>query len=296
MFARQRELLALLDANGCTLGNLDYQKLLFLYCQELREQAPYEFVPYKFGAFSFTCYADRRKLVQRGLLGEDENRWRLTAAGRRAVTGDRSRHQAAFAQRYRNLRGNALVAETYRRFPYYAIRSEIAARVLAGDEDALRRVEEARPRPRAQMPLTTIGYEGLTLESYLNKLLGAGVTVLCDVRRNAISRKYGFSKSALSRSCEGVGVRYEHLRELGIVSGKRRILETQADYDALFAEYRRDSLPKQSAAIGQIRDWIEAGERVALTCYERLPQQCHRSCVAQAVTMTLGHSSRADHL
>jgi hypothetical protein len=116
LFARHRELLALLDAHGGTLGNLDYQKLLFLYCQELGEQAPYEFVPYKFGAFSFTCYADRRKLVERGLLGEDENHWRLTAAGRKTVTGDRSRHQAAFAQRYRDLRGNALVTETYRRF------------------------------------------------------------------------------------------------------------------------------------------------------------------------------------
>jgi uncharacterized protein (DUF488 family) len=172
----------------------------------------------------------------------------------------------------------------------------MAERVLAGDEDALQRVGDARPRTRARTPLATIGYEGLTLESYLNKLLRAGVTVLCDVRRNAISRKYGFSKSTLSMGCEGVGIRYEHLRELGIVSDKRRNLETQADYDALFAEYERESLPKQGAAIGQIHCLIESGERVALTCYERLPQQCHRRCVAEAVAKAHGSRLKAQHL
>lgn len=296
LFERQRELLRLLDELGGRVGNLDFQKLLFLYCQETGETAPYEFVPYRYGAFSFTCYADRRKLVERGLLGDDENHWRLTADGQRAVAGAEHERQAAFAHRYRDMRGNALVAETYRRFPYYAGRSEIAHRVLAGDANALRRVEETRPNPRGQERLTTIGYEGLTLERYLNKLLGAGVTVLCDVRKNPISRKYGFSKSTLGKGCEGVGIRYEHLRELGIDSDRRRHLETQADYDALFEEYRRTSLPSQWAAIGQIRGWIEAGEYVALTCYERLPEQCHRSCVAEAVAEKLGGGSGAQHL
>ena len=124
---------------------------------------------------------------------------------------------------------------------------------------------------------------GPQLESYLNRLLRAGVTLLCDVRRNPLSRKYGFSKGTLSKACEGVGIRYEHLPELGIASEERRELETQADYDALFAEYERESLPKQTAALAKIRGWVEAGERVALTCFERLPHQCHRHCVAEAL-------------
>ena len=51
--------------------------------------------------------------------------------------------------------------------------------------------------------------------SYLNLLLTNSVTLLCDVRRNALSRRYGFSKSTRSKACEGVGIRYEHLPELG---------------------------------------------------------------------------------
>jgi uncharacterized protein (DUF488 family) len=122
------------------------------------------------------------------------------------------------------------------------------------------------------------------------------VTLLCDVRRNPLSRKYGFSKSTLSKACEGVGIRYEHLPELGIDSEERRNLNTQADYDALFAEYERKSLPRQTQALATIREWVQGGERVALTCFERLPHQCHRHCVAKALAQLTGKDLVAVHL
>lgn len=295
LFARQRQLLLLLDAVGGAAGKLDFQKLLFLYCQEPTSGRPYEFVPYRFGAFSFTSYADRRKLIERGLLVDDEQQWQLTDQGRRAVGSTPDMHLAAFARRHRSLRGDALVAETYRRFPFFAIRSEVADRVLRGDGDALARIEAARCTESAPGVLT-IGYEGHTLESYLNLLLRSGVSLLCDVRRNPISRKYGFSKATLSHGCEGVGIRYEHLPELGIASEQRQGLESQADYDALFVEYERRSLPKQTKALAKIAEWVRAGERVALTCYEHLPQQCHRHCVAEALEQRLGRDGAAKHL
>src|SRR5450755_4588902 len=145
LFERQRQLLALVDALGNSIGIVDFQKLLFLYCQEPSSGQPYDFVPYKFGAFSFTSHADRRKLVERGYLVDDEGEWRLTDSGRKAIGGTQDFQLAAFARRWRGARGDALVAETYRRFPYYATRSEIAERVLKGDATALGRIETARP-------------------------------------------------------------------------------------------------------------------------------------------------------
>jgi uncharacterized protein (DUF488 family) len=200
-----------------------------------------------------------------------------------------------FARRHAGLRGDALVAKAYRCHPYYAIRSEVARRVLVGDTRALKAITAARPA--ATRPgLCTIGYEGRTLEGYLNQLIQNGVTLLCDVRRNPLSRKYGFSKATLSNACEGVGIRYEHLPELGIASEDRRNLETQADYDALFAMYERDILPHQTPALTTIRHWIEDGGRVALTCYERLPRQCHRHCVADALANQFGPVCAPQHL
>ncbi len=298
LFDRQKCLLALLGALGGRVGNLDFQKLLFLYCTEdSQPPAPYDFVPYRFGAFSFTSYADRRKLIERGMLVDDEHAWHLTPTGQTVLDALPlpTAPFAAFVRKHGGLRGDALVAETYRRHPYYATRSEIAERVLRGDVSALQRIEDARnTTPHAQ--LATIGYEGRTLERYLNALLAAGVTLLCDVRRNPLSRKYGFSKGTLSKGCEGVGLRYEHLPTLGIASDERQNLKTQADYDTLFARYERDSLPLQTAALDRIVGWIGEGERVALTCYEELPQQCHRHCVAEALERRLGAGVHALHL
>lgn len=296
LFDRQKRLLALLDAHNGEAGNLDFQKLLFLYCQEVEEN-PYEFVPYKYGGFSFTSYADKRRLIEQGLLADEERIWKLTEAGKSSATVAPSIRMKMdqFAKRHNSLRGDALVAEAYRRYPYYAIHSEIAKRVLAGDAAALQKIKAARPVANSQ-GLFTIGYEGRSLEAYLNLLLTNGVTVLCDVRRNPLSRKYGFSKGTLSKSCEGVGIRYEHLPELGIASEKRQSLDTQADYDQLFLNYERHSLPRQDDALTKIQQWIAAGDRVALTCYENLPEQCHRHCVAEALEQKAGEKCTARHL
>lgn len=297
LFERQRLLLTLLDALGEPIDHMDFQKLLFLYTKECEEKPSYEFVPYRFGGFSFTSYADKRRLVESGFLEEDEQQWRITKAGRQAA---RRRPVAPlpvarFCQQHTQLRGNALIADIYRRYPYYAIRSEIVEKVLP-DEESRKCVAEAsvaQPGPA----LLTIGYEGKCLEHYLNQLLRAGVTLLCDVRRNPLSRKYGFSKATLSKACEGVGIRYEHVPELGIASDQRRSLETQEDYDALFMVYERDYLPQQKTALERIRHWLTGEkQRVALTCFEEMPHQCHRHCVSKVLERSGGRRLMAIHL
>ncbi len=289
-------LIALLAALGGRVGRIDFQKLLFLYCQEYDGDGPYQFVPYQYGAFSFNTYADCRKLIDRGFLLEDgDSGWRLTTFGKKAAANRQDDGVAAFAQRNRRLRGNALIRQTYERFPYYAIRSEIAGSVLAGNLRAVRRIEQARPSPRSAT-LLTIGYQGRSLETYLNLLIGAGATVLCDVRRNAISRVYGFSKSTLSTACKGVGIRYEHLPVLGISSDRRRGLKTSADYLRLLAEYENVDLPQRYEELANIKGWIRSGETVALTCFEREPEHCHRGRLAATIEQTSKPQNSTEHL
>ncbi|MBK8583322.1 MAG: DUF488 domain-containing protein [Flavobacteriales bacterium] len=64
----------------------------------------------------------------------------------------------------------------------------------------------------------------MDIDAFLNKLMGAGVTLLCDVRRNAQSMKYGYSKKQLDRYCQSAGIRYLH-RHVGIASEKRAGVE-----------------------------------------------------------------------
>lgn len=297
LFERQKRLLALVDAAGDNVSKLDFQKLLFLYCSQVEDKPSYEFIPYRFGAFSFTSHDDRRRLVQKGLLENDERLWKLTAGGRKAavIAPAIRMRMDRFAQRHAGLRGDELVAETYKSDPYYAINSEIAERVLAGDAAALKGIEQARPA-KQNPRLLTIGYEGRTLEAYVNRLLHAGVTLLCDVRRNAFSRKYGFSKRTLATVCNHVRIRYEHLPGLGIDSEERRVLQSPSDYKALFASYVQHMLPNMTSALEQIRGWVNEGERVALTCFELVPYLCHRHCVADELVRRWGKELAAEHL
>jgi hypothetical protein len=283
--SRQAQLLELIAELGGSIGNLDLQKLLFLYCQQPDVGPIYEFVPYRYGAFSFTSYADRRKLLEHGLLEDDEKRWTLTEDGWSATVGGRNLFALAFVRNH-GLRGDALIAATYRAFPYYATRSEIAEDLLSGENAAIQRITTARPAKHGS-GLATIGYEGRSLEGYLNTLIKAGVDLLCDVRKNPISRKYGFSKTTLGNACEKVGIQYEHLPELGVPSSQRRELQTQEDYDSLFEWYEDVVLSKQQSALTSIETWVVSGRYVALTCYENCPERCHRGRVAGALSTQL---------
>ena len=73
LFDRQRVLLELLDALNEPVGSTDFQKLLFLYTREGEPTPSYEFVPYRFGCFSFTSYADKRRLVEQELIENERN-------------------------------------------------------------------------------------------------------------------------------------------------------------------------------------------------------------------------------
>ena len=273
------------------MQNTDFQKLLFLYCQEAENSKLYQFVPYRYGAFSFTSYADRRRLVEKGFLwvephNKDQDKWHLTRKGRYACRGIEDESLKAFAYRYRNLRGDELIAETYRHFPYYATRSEIVERVLRGDAATQHEIEEAQSHLdsiKTDSKLLTIGYEGRALEGFLNQLLQSKVDILCDVRKNAISRKYGFSKKTLCYACQQLGIRYEHKSELGIASALRRDLKAQADYDNLFIQYKKFISLQKDNILEEIHTWLQEGQTVALTCFERKARQCHRHCVAEII-------------
>jgi uncharacterized protein (DUF488 family) len=122
---------------------------------------------------------------------------------------------------------------------------------------------------------------------YVNRLQEAGITLLCDVRRNPLSRKRGFSKKTLAGECEKAGIAYEHLPELGIASAERKNIRTPADRVALFQQYKRETLPNAAAALSRIQAWLaDADQRVALTCFEADPAECHRHCVAEVLQKT----------
>lgn len=105
--------------------------------------------------------------------------------------------------------------------------------------------------------------------------------MLCDVRKNAYSQKFGFSKSQLAKACDGAGIRYEHIPNLGIVSEKRQDLKSQSDYNTLFDDYESTTLVGARNELNHLFMLLQNEKRIALTCFEHDPLQCHRSRIAK---------------
>jgi len=126
----------------------------------------------------------------------------------------------------------------------------------------------------------TIGYEGVDLGDFVATLQKAKVDVLLDVRELPISRRRGFSKTALREALQASGLDYRHERQLGSPKDLRHRLREDKDYPRFFRAFDRH-LAKQTTLLEQLTEELEGG--VALMCYERNYQLCHRSAVAQAL-------------
>lgn len=128
----------------------------------------------------------------------------------------------------------------------------------------------------------TVGYEGKDIDSFLTNILKKGIENIIDVRCNAVSRKFGFSKKQLSLACNKLKIHYIHIPALGIPSESRQSLKTQKDYDKLFISYTENILPNHIKEQNEVLA-IMNEKPSALMCYEENPMQCHRTYLAKSI-------------
>ncbi|MBD3374770.1 DUF488 family protein [candidate division KSB1 bacterium] len=282
MVYRQNILLAILEVFDQELSATFFQKILFLF-SENQINRNFDFVPYKFGCFSFQAMADKSKLIRDGYL-ENTKGWKKANSDHPPFLSKLNETDRKILTKIQNQFADysidELIRYIYIKYPYYAIYSEIASKYLTFQE--LESIQSLKPS-NPHKSLMTIGYEGKSLEQFLNDLIQKNVRVLCDVRKNPLSRKYGFAKKTLRNACESVQIMYLHLPELGIPSKKRQNLKNQMDYDILFLEYENTILNEQKPKIHFLHTLLSNYKRIALTCYEASPKQCHRTRVANAI-------------
>lgn len=135
--------------------------------------------------------------------------------------------------------------------------------------------------------LATIGYENASLDDFLATLQQVGVATLIDVRQVPVSRRAGFSKKQLREAVEALGIRYVHLVGLGDPKEGR-----EAAKKGRFAEFRqifvRHLQTAQAQADLETATEIARNGRACLLCYEKKPEFCHRSIVADALASKIG--------
>ena len=126
----------------------------------------------------------------------------------------------------------------------------------------------------------TIGYEGTDIERLVKTLITVGVEAVADVRAVPLSRKKGFSKTALRDHLENAGIKYIPMQELGDPKEGREAAKS-GNYDRFRTIYSTHvKQPDSVAAIEQLAVTSE-DQAVCFLCFERDPKTCHRYIVGE---------------
>lgn len=287
MLTRQKTILALLVRADKPLSPMAFVKMVFLlrHETELRnDRTFYDFVPYKYGPFSFALYREMAILRRDGYATPDEKcialRERtlklaeekvgeLPASARRAVD--------QIVRRYGKMSRSELMKDVYSRFPWYATRSETTG---------LRPKSSLRPM-KARPAVYTAGYEGVSVDFFFSRLMKRGIELIVDVRANPVSRRYGFSKMRISEIAKKLGICYCHIPVLGIPSKHRTDLKSYDSYQRLLSRYEREMLPRLKNEVGEVACLMQEKPAV-LICVEKDVRCCHRGRLAEAVSRRTG--------
>ena len=132
----------------------------------------------------------------------------------------------------------------------------------------------------------TIGHSTRTLDELVALLRAFDVAIVADVRTVPRSRRNPqFDTDALRRSLAERGLRYVHLPELGGLRHPRKDSPNTGWRNASFRGFA-DYMASEKFAAGLERLRALAGEgRVALMCAEAVPWRCHRSLIADALSV-----------
>jgi uncharacterized protein (DUF488 family) len=133
-----------------------------------------------------------------------------------------------------------------------------------------------------QMRIFTIGYEGTTVAEFLAALQKAGVERVIDVRALPLSRRPGFSKTALRGALEEAGIEYVHLKALGTPAEGRTAARAGRHSDMARIYAGQLELPEAMMQSAQMLELVRE-KPSALLCMEREPAHCHRTLLLNAV-------------
>ena len=140
---------------------------------------------------------------------------------------------------------------------------------------------------RSAPDLFTIGHSNRSLAEFILLLRAHGIGRLIDVRTIPRSRHNPqFNKDALGRSLRARRINYRHMKELGGLRRARKDSLINAGWrNASFRGYADYMQTEEfDAALAKLIS-IAAKKPAAIMCAEAVPWRCHRSMIADALTV-----------
>jgi len=287
MLTRQKILLSLIQQAPRPLGRILLFKYAFLLSEEYELPSDisfYQFVPFKYGPYSFALARELEVLERYGYVTGDSERFWISP-GMENATRDVIRQMpqelvwqsSIIVSRYGAMKQADLLRMVYAAYPCFTFRSRLREFVPPG----------AMEPATAPIGIYTLGYEGKSVDSFFNTFVQRGLKNIIDVRANPVSRKYGFAKSTLSTLAKKLSVGYLHIPDLGISSLERRGLGTSITYTKLLDDYEFRRLPERLEARRVALGAVTTQPSV-LVCMEKDATFCHRGRLAKTLALESG--------
>jgi uncharacterized protein (DUF488 family) len=142
--------------------------------------------------------------------------------------------------------------------------------------------------------LYTLGYEKRSVAEFLAILRRHGIDTVIDVRDVPWSHKPGFSKAPLQRAVEDAGSEYVHAGFAGNPKWLRSAADSTEEMLDWYGWYLKEFPEVEAELHGLVEEKLEQERRVCLVCFERNPEECHRSVLASRWRARRGR--RVEHI
>ena len=259
---KQKILLNLLTALGSKKhSRLKIFKLSFLLAQDI---SFYDFVPYKYGPYSFEMDKDLRLLSKNGWINMNENWIHINQNSIKLLQIENDHKFRIFniINEFSNINEKDLLDFIYKKYPFYTQNSLLVNR---------------NKKPPATVSIYTIGYQNLSVDLFIDILIEKGIKTVLDVRNKPFSYKYGFNYSWLNKYLPEFDIDYINIPELGIEEKYRKTFSQEKLW-----KYYFDLLDRRKDYLNRITN-IVMKQPTVLMCYEINPENCHRLRLAKKI-------------
>ena len=262
--------------------------LMFLFITSAAH-AYYDFIPHTYGCYSISLHNDQEALIKQNVVIEARGDSRfnsfLSVDNQRAeldsilLKDEDSAVLDTLIGKNEHQTDDDLLARVLKTYPFYAIRSLLLDR-FSSDQVFISTIQAIRDHvTSAPRFLYTIGYEGLSIDGFLQLLILQNITTLVDVRKSAFSMRPEFRKKNLEAALSEAGIQYYPMPEVGIPATSRKELLPLGRGD-LLTWYVDTTLPTCEKYASVVAALV-AKANIALMCYEKDPKDCHRSSFAE---------------
>lgn len=265
------------------------QLLMFLAMHE-SNTGHYQFIPTEGGPLSLVLEDDTIAMLKKGLVVET----RTADPSKQLLRVSADAYEEAMLPKdeerqlldrvlgtYQAKEEEELLRLSITRKPFYGIRLPQEKILLLDKRTQSEIAAMQQTLKESERALYTIGYEKISLDEFILRLLLQGVKTVIDVRETTTSRRREFSKNPLQQALKTARIEYISMPEVGIPSEIRTKILAKGDHQDLLVWYREHVMHTSTSYAEEVATLVSR-ENTALMCYERDPKECHRSLFAQA--------------